>query len=346
MRQEVTGPPPCSSTQTGSDQTAEVVCVKGRVKEIATIPVLSLLPGDSPRLEGEDKAHIARLLEVEGPLPPILVDRRCMRVIDGMHRLIAASMKGQETIEVEFFDGSTADAFLRAVEENVTHGLPLAQSDRRAAAERIIASHPHLSDRAIAQVVGLGARTIAGIRSRSTDGEPQLNARVGRDGRVRPLNAAEGRRRAAELIAERPQASLREVARRSGVSLGTARDVRERLERGEGPVPARHGASGRASPQAVPGQAPGPRQATTQATGTGTGTAAVLEKLLRDPSLRHTERGRRLCAGCSTGRSTRRTGPPSSPLCRRIALCSWAASRASMRRCGWISRRSSMIGRG
>src|ERR1039457_6828415 len=59
-------------------------------REIVTVPVIALLPGDSPRLEGEDKAHIARLAEAEGPLPPVLVERRSMRVIDGMHRLMAA----------------------------------------------------------------------------------------------------------------------------------------------------------------------------------------------------------------------------------------------------------------
>src|SRR5580704_2926438 len=133
-------------------------------REIVTVPVQSLKPGESPRSGGESKAHIARLAEVEGPLPPILVDRRTMRVIDGMHRLLAAALKGQETVSVVFFDGSPADAFLQAVRANVTHGLPLSQADRRAAAERIIASHPHLSDRALAESVGLAARTVAAIR--------------------------------------------------------------------------------------------------------------------------------------------------------------------------------------
>jgi hypothetical protein len=53
-----------------------------------------------------------------------------MRIIDGMHRLLATSMKGRDTIEVWFFDDSPEDAFLRAVEANVTHGLPLLQADR------------------------------------------------------------------------------------------------------------------------------------------------------------------------------------------------------------------------
>jgi hypothetical protein len=154
---------------------------------------MSLRAADSPRLSGEDKAHIARLAKTEAPLPPMLVDRRTMRVIDGMHRLMAASLQGQEAIDVIFFGGSEADVFLRAVEENVTHGLPLSQADRRAAAERIVASHPHMSDRTIGHSVGLAAKTIAAIRKRSSEGVPQSNARVGRDGRVRPLDIGLGR---------------------------------------------------------------------------------------------------------------------------------------------------------
>lgn len=258
---------------------------------IVTVPILALLPGESPRLEGEDKAHIARLAEAEGPLPPVLVDRRSMRVIDGMHRLMAALSKGRETIDVEFFDGPASDAFLRAVEENVTHGLPLSQADRRAAAARIVASHPHLSDRAVAQAAGLAARTVAGIRRRSSDTLPHLNARVGRDGRVRPLDGMAGRRRVAELLAEHPGASLREVARGAGVSPATAHDVRKRLERGEAPAPARPGANGSCAESAEPGPVASPR---TRPPPQVPPPALVLEKLLRDPSLRHKEQGRRL----------------------------------------------------
>ncbi len=280
--------------------------------------MLSLRPADSPRLNGEDKAHIARLAETEAPLPPILVDRRTMRVIDGMHRLMAASLQGRETIDVTFFEGSETDIFLRAVRENVTHGLPLAQADRRAAAERIIVSHPHMSDRAIGQTAGLAAKTIAAIRKRSGEGVPQSNVRVGRDGKVRPLDSGIGRRRAAELLADQPDASLRDVARAAGISPATALDVRKRLERGESPVPGRatghtsqasaastdtttdnemagHVASTRGDdgnanpvsplrfkPRSAP-CAPAPPDPT-----------ATMEKLMRDPSLRNNEQGKEM----------------------------------------------------
>jgi ParB-like chromosome segregation protein Spo0J len=262
-------------------------------REVVSVPVSSLLPGESPRLNGEDQEHIARLTEAEGPLPPVLVERRSMRVIDGMHRLTAALLRGRETIDVEFFDGTAADAFLRAVEENVTHGLPLSQADRQAAAARIIALHPHMSDRAVAESAGLAARTVARIRRSSTDTVPQLIARVGRDGRVRPLDGAAGRLRVAELLAQHPEASLREIARGAGVSPATVRDVRNRLANGEEPAPARLGAVG-APNHSVRAERTARRRARRPAWAAELAPASVLEKLLRDPSLRHNEQGRRL----------------------------------------------------
>jgi ParB-like chromosome segregation protein Spo0J len=235
---------------------------------------------------------VARLAEVEGSLPPILVDRRTMRVIDGVHRLMAAFLRGQETIRVRFFDGSHEDAFLCAVEANVTHGLPLSQVDRRAAAAKIIKSHPHMSDRAIARASGLGAKAVAAIRLRSGD-VVQLHARVGRDGKVRPLNSEEGRRRAAELIAERPEASLREVARLAGISPATVSDVRRRLQVGEAPVIER----GRSADSETATDEPVRVTALKSERKAGSvdgDPMSVLRKLLRDPSLRHNEEGRNL----------------------------------------------------
>lgn len=277
---------------------------------VVLVSISELRSGESPRLNGQDKAHIARLVQLETPLPPILVDRRSNKVIDGMHRLIAASLKGQETVEVRYFDGKAEDAFLWAVKENVEHGLPLSLADRRAAAARIMVSHPEFSDRALAKWVGLAASTVATIRRRiSGDGVPVSSVRVGRDGKVRPLNGAEGRRRVAALVAEAPEASLRELARRAGVSPATARDVRHRLARGEAPVgvlprtrdpqpanlaaeepavPAETTASPDLQPRAEVAP-PALSEAAVQAA-----EASALQKLLRDPSLRRSETGRYL----------------------------------------------------
>jgi hypothetical protein len=72
----------------------------------------------------------------------------------------------------------------------VSHGLPLSLADRRAAVERIVTSHPALSDRAIARIAGVGADAVAAGRKRSTAAVAQLDGRVGRDGRVRPVTSS------------------------------------------------------------------------------------------------------------------------------------------------------------
>jgi hypothetical protein len=166
------------------------------------VPVSALLPADSSRVAGENTDHARLLAGVKVPLPPIVVHRPSMRVIDGMHRLQAARMRGDEVISVLFFEGQEADVFVLAVELNQAHGLPLSRADRRAAAQRIIESHPEWSDRRIAEATGLAAATVGSIRRCSTVQTEQSNARggrVGRDGRVRPSDGGEGRRRAGEL---------------------------------------------------------------------------------------------------------------------------------------------------
>jgi hypothetical protein len=153
----------------------------------AVVPVDLLTPGESVRLTGIDEAHVNLLVEVEPQLPPILVHRETMRVIDGAHRLIAAKKLGHETIVVRFFDGSEDDAFITAVRLNVQHGLPLTLADRRAAAARVIEVHGEWSDRKIAGLVGLSPKTVGVVRRSSTEEIPQSRARVGRDGKLRRL---------------------------------------------------------------------------------------------------------------------------------------------------------------
>jgi transposase-like protein len=256
----------------------------GQLSEPQWVPVRSLLPADSPRQMGENMEHTQMLARMDARFPPILVHRRTMRVIDGMHRLGAAVLRGDELIEARFFDGSEHAAFLLAVQTNITHGLPLSQADRSRAAERVIATHPTWSDRAIAAAVGLGARTVGTIRMRMRiHSEGEARARTGRDGRVRPLDGAERRLRASRIMHDRPDASLREVAREAGISPSTVRDVRRRVQRGEDPVPRprprprqRRGAEPAPSPPEAPDL------------------AVVLQSLQNDPTLRFTESGRHL----------------------------------------------------
>jgi len=194
---------------------------------VTTVPVAAVRAGRSPRQAGENLEHVRVLADAPDELPPIIVRRTDMRVVDGMHRLRAAKLRGDERIAVRFFDGDDNDAFVLAVRTNVTHGLPLSLADRKAAAERIVTSHPRWSDRMIATISGLSAATVARLRKAHPELAPAV--RVGHDGKVRPVNGMERRRVARAILLAEPTLSLREVARRAGISPETARSVRRRL---------------------------------------------------------------------------------------------------------------------
>ena len=179
---------------------------------------------------------------------------------------------------MRFFDGDQAEAFLAGVKANTTHGMPLSLADRQAAVDRIIRSHPRLSDRSIAEITGISAKTVAGVRRRITPDRDQDATRIGKDGRVRPLSSADARRAASEMMIRRPEASLREVARSVGLSPATVRDVRERMRWGDKPV-----SQPRRTDPVIPPQTLGwaePRR------------PSLLHHLNRDPSLRFRESGR------------------------------------------------------
>jgi ParB-like chromosome segregation protein Spo0J len=227
---------------------------------VTMVPVSALRAGHSPRQAGENLEHVRTLADTPADLPPIIVRRSDMRVVDGMHRLRAARLRGETQIPVRFFDGDDNDAFVLAVRTNVTHGLPLSLTDRKSAAERIVTSHPHWSDRMIATVSGLSAATVARIRKAHPELEPTI--RVGHDGKVRPVNSMERRRVARALLLAEPALSLREVARRAGISPETARSIRRRLP----------------DEQVEPHEDP----------------ATLVKQLRNDPTLRFSETGRTL----------------------------------------------------
>jgi ParB-like chromosome segregation protein Spo0J len=201
------------------------------------IPVQSLRVSESLRVAGEVEQHVKILAETETVLPPIVVHRGSMTVVDGIHRLRAAAIRGEKNIRAQFFDGDPDDAFLLAVAENVTHGLPLTMADRAAAARRIITRRPQWSDRAVASVVGVSTHKVSEVRRGLGEEVPQFSSRVGIDGRTRPLSAAAGRELAGQLIRANPEASLRQIAREAGISPTTVADVRSRVLRGVSPVP-------------------------------------------------------------------------------------------------------------
>jgi ParB-like chromosome segregation protein Spo0J len=198
------------------------------------------------RVAGIDEAHVTVLAGLDGDLPPIVVHRPSLRVIDGVHRLAAVRARGAGAIPAVLVDGDDVDALVLAVRLNAKQGMPLTRRDRNCAIHRLLDARPEWSDRRIARIAGVSHRTVGAARRRAS-GESARSHSVGSDGRRRPLNIAERRRQAAALIVEQPDASAREIARTVGLSPGTVLDVRRRgAERGQ-PVPPRPAPAARAA---------------------------------------------------------------------------------------------------
>ncbi|UCM91523.1 ParB/RepB/Spo0J family partition protein [Streptomyces marincola] len=280
--------PPRAAVQPGDDFAFLRARWARVLSAIEMVPVAALTAADSPRSSAEDQVHVKVLAESEGELPPIIVHRPTMRVIDGRHRLRVAGDSGRTWIAVRFFDGSESEAFALSVERNTRHGLPLTLSERTAAARRILASHPEWSDGVVAAIAALSTKTVRTLRRDTAAGVLPAAVRVGRDGRARPVDSTAGRLRAAEVIRENPGASLRAVAREAGISPWTVRDVRERLRRGDDPLPAGRSGPRPESPsrpllRAVPDPRParGAREEPHR-----------LDGLLGDPALKYSDQGR------------------------------------------------------
>jgi ParB-like chromosome segregation protein Spo0J len=268
------------------------------------VRVNTLTPGFYLREAGTNHAHVQLLADAasSSTLPPILVQRDTYRVIDGMHRLTAAKLLGAETVNAVFIDCTDEEALVLAIRSNTLHGLPLSKADRIAGAKRILMAHPDWADRAVASVTGTSAKTIAVLRNRSAGEVDRPDKRLGRDGKRRPVYALEGRQRAIAYLEAHPDASLREVAREAGVSVGTVHSMRRQMRHGTDPItpvtlPAEPALPPLASrPQAV---------ATTGQSGTIVASAtpalsqvrqkewsAISIKVANDPALRYTEGGR------------------------------------------------------
>jgi ParB-like chromosome segregation protein Spo0J len=290
-----------------NDDRGSIITTVDQLPEVS-VPIGSLLPSLYLRESGTSHAHVQLLADAaeSSALPPILVQQYSHRVIDGMHRLAAAKLRGEKSIKARFVDCADEEALFLAIKSNTLHGLPLSRADRISGAKRILASHPDWSDRAVASIAGISARTVAILRNRSADNIRSFEKRLGRDGKRRPVTGTDGRRRAAEYINAHPDASLRQVARETDVSLGTVHNVLQLIRSGidpaatppEPPAEPRPAAERTAADRMAADAAPG-RPSLISITSTRSekdarqlNWAEIQSKLVNDPSLRYREGGR------------------------------------------------------
>jgi hypothetical protein len=202
-----------------------------RDPEAVEVVLASLTLGPSPRKSGVQPEHVRTLAQLEGHWPPLLVNRADQTIIDGAHRFHAARMLGYTQVWCVYFDGDRDEAFLEAIRRNTRHGLPLTLREREAAAAQLLGLHRDWSNRRVAESCALAHGTVAKIREQlcSTGEAGQLNKRVGRDGRIRPVDSAETRKKIESALVSTPGATARQIAAQVGASPTTVVTVRSRM---------------------------------------------------------------------------------------------------------------------
>jgi hypothetical protein len=200
--------------------------------EAVEVTLASLTLGPSPRKTGVRPEHVRTLAQLEGHWPPLLVNRADQTIIDGAHRFHAARMLGYTQVWCVYFDGDSEEAFLEAIRRNTRHGLPLTLREREDAAAQLLGLHREWSNRRVAEFCALAHGTVAKIRDQlcSTGEAEQLNKRVGRDGRIRPVDSAETRKKIESALVSTPGATARQIAAQVGASPTTVATVRSRMQ--------------------------------------------------------------------------------------------------------------------
>ncbi|MDQ1294346.1 MAG: hypothetical protein QG608_2229 [Actinomycetota bacterium] len=204
------------------------------------LPIAALSPGPLTRTGGTDDEHVLALAAVFEQLPPIVVHEGTLHVVDGLHRVDAAKLRGHTHIEALLVEGNPTEIFFLAVELKARNGRPLTRRDRRTTVHRILELRPMWSDRRIARLAGVSPTTVATARRSPTTRTLQSDIRLGLDGRRRPMDVAQRRLQAEQLFTERPQSTLRHVAAAVGISLATAHDVRRRMNADASPGERNH----------------------------------------------------------------------------------------------------------
>ncbi|MER5643277.1 hypothetical protein [Streptosporangium sp. NPDC002524] len=151
---------------------------------VEIVPIHVLLPAGSPRSAGGDVRRVRLPSERGGTPLPVILHRPTMRVVDGMHRLRAATLRGEETVRVRFLEDGAEDVFAVAANEG---GQPAARPGRDGRIRppdgsdgRVRAAEPAVEEtcsplRRITRQPGISPGTVRDARDRPRRGEVSLS---------------------------------------------------------------------------------------------------------------------------------------------------------------------------
>lgn len=158
---------------------------------------MKTLPLASIRVDGDTQARVeidadtveeyAERMGAGLAFPPLSVfsDGERYWLVDGFHRLHAARKAGLTEFACEVQAGTLDEARWHALTTNASHGKRRTNADKRHYVERALDRKSELSDRAIAEHVGVSHPFVARVRRDMTTGNGyQSTARVGLDGRT------------------------------------------------------------------------------------------------------------------------------------------------------------------
>ena len=156
--------------------------------------------------------ELAAMLEGGAELDPgtVIDDGQKLYLACGHHRYQAHKKAGKTEMRCEVRPGEVWDAIELRIKDNQQHkGAMLTRADKRAAVSAVLKHRPELTDRAIAELCGVTNKTVGSVREslESTEEIPQLDVRVGQDGRSR--NTARARNGKAVVKSKSPNGEAR-----------------------------------------------------------------------------------------------------------------------------------------
>lgn len=166
-----------------------------KTKPPEPFPTLKDLPLDAIRLDGGTQPRVridpetvreyAERMKAGDHFPPVTVyfDGADHWLSDGFHRVKAAREAGLAAVQANVWEGTRDDSFWMSLAANKDHGLRRTNEDKARAVKAALAARPRLSDRAIAEHVGVTHPFVAKRRAEMTGNGYQSTVRTGRDGR-------------------------------------------------------------------------------------------------------------------------------------------------------------------
>lgn len=125
-------------------------------------------------------AEYADLLETGTQFPPVQVvsDGAVFWLVDGFHRYFAYRKLGRKQIKAEVSSGLQDEAQWLSLSANKAHGLRRTNSDKGKAVIKALKMKPDLTDRAIAEHVGVSPTTVSSHRPSAAGMRPRLTRRA------------------------------------------------------------------------------------------------------------------------------------------------------------------------